>query len=373
MASLPEAEVKAFRGPNFLLPCASSMVELGEADWPLLADSGRRATLTRNLREALSLGDGERRWEELAAQRDSGPEEYLASLVALIAIGLQNRVGRRVSRWSVVGNPAAPDRVLAAWEHFLPSEGISAGRRSLELLRACAGKRLGKAKLAEQAEAAVAAHREHLPDPVADVIMEGLAARGLPWRIANHEWPMFEVGTGCRRQRLMTSMPDSQSHIDRMVFRNKYLSAAILREAGLPMPRHELVASAEQAVAAAERIGYPVVVKPVDAGRSRGVTVNLLGPERIPEAFAFAREHSQAVLVERFIPGLPYRILILEGEVIAVAMRGIPGVTGDGVHSVGELIELENARRREENLTLSQPLPPINIAVFEEECARAGQ
>ncbi|MEX2409178.1 MAG: hypothetical protein WD489_08720, partial [Rhodovibrionaceae bacterium] len=75
-------------------------------------------------------------------------------------------------------------------------------------------------------------------------------------------------------------------------------------------------------------------------------------------------------LVDRLIAGLPYRILILEGEVIAAALRGVPGVTGDGALSVGQLIERENARREEENLGLSQPLPRINIAAFAEECDR---
>ena len=370
MPFLPEAEVKSFRGPNLILPCPSSMLELDDIDWPLLEDAKKRAALTQNLCEALRLRGRDPSWERLAGDQDLGAQEYLGNLIALTAIGLQARVGRCVSRSLVIAKPGPPARALVAWEHFFPLEGRSAGRRALELLGACANKRLGKAKLAAEAEAAVEGLREDLPDPVADVIMEGLAARRLPWRVFDNQWPIFEVGTGCRRQRLMTSMPESQSHIDRNVFRNKYLAAAILREAGLPMPRHELVASAEQARAAAERTGYPVVVKPVDSGRSRGVTVNITDPDAIPEAFDFASGYGSAVLVERFIPGLPYRILIIDGEVIAVALRGVPGVTGDGVHSVDQLVALENARRREENLELSQPLPLINIPAFEAECRR---
>jgi cyanophycin synthetase len=348
------------------------MLELGAVDWPLLEDATRRAAFVRDLRDALRLEDPERRWETLAANEGCDALEFLGHLISLIALGLQLRVGRRVHRRAVHSSSGPPAKLLVVWEHFFLLEGVSAGRRALELLQACAGtardRKPGKAKLAEHADAAVARLRDDLPDPVADVIMEGMTARGLPWRVFDHQWPIFEVGTGCRRQRLMTSMPDSQSHIDRLVFRNKFLAGAILREAGLPMPEHALTSSAEKAVEAAERIGYPVVVKPVDSGRSRGVTVNITGPEAIPAAFDFAREYGSAVLVERFIPGLPYRILILEGEVIAASLRGIPSVTGDGAQNVAELIEEENRRRAEENLTLRHPWPLIDIAAYEAEC-----
>lgn len=370
MPSRPEFQVKAFRGPNLLLPCPSSMVEIGETDWPLLRDAARRGTLSTELHATLRVVGDEMAWQELATAESLPPIDFLARLLALTALALQRRVGRSVTRHTTYTPSDSPGRRVAVWEHFFINEGLSAGRRAGELLQGWLAAKHGKAKRAGLVEAAVARLREDLPDPVADVIMEGMTARGLPWRIFDHQWPTFEVGTGCRRQRLMTSMPDSQGHLDRMIFRNKFLAAAILREAGLPMPRHELAGSAEQAAEAAERIGYPVVVKPVDAGRSKGVTVNLRDPEAIPEAYAFARQHGSSVLVERFIPGLPYRILILDGEVLAVALRGVPSVTGDGTHSVGELVERENARREEENLNRSQPLPSINLAAFEEECHR---
>lgn len=373
MPSRPEADIKSFRGANLLVPRPSTMLEMALPDWPSLQDREQSLALAESLRRSLRLGDGLGAWEELAKNAAASRAEFLGVLLALTALGLQRRVGRQVSHYRAVSVEGGK-KVVAVWEHFIGYEGQSAGRCALELVHglATAGTkgRGAKAKQTELAEAMVAKLRAEQPDPVADVIMEGMQARALPWRIFDHQWPGFEVGYGHKRQRLMTSMPDGQSHLDRMVFRNKFIAAAILREAGLPMPEHELANSAEKALAAAERIGYPVVVKPVDAGRSRGVTVNLQGPEGVSEAYAFAREHGSSVLVERFIPGLPYRILILEGQVIAAALRGIPSVTGDGKASVAELIERENARREEENLSLSQPLPKINVPAFAEECDR---
>ncbi len=369
MTLVPEADIRSFRGANLLVPRPSSMLEMALPDWPRLQTAKRRAALAEELRTALKSDDRQGHWAELSRQADLGAAAFLAPLLALTAITLQQRIGRRVmQQHSLVLDSGK--RLGAVWEHFIAYEGQAAGRAALDLVSGFAAGRGGGAKAAATAEAAVAALREMLPDPVADVIMEGMTARGLPWRIFDYQWPGFEAGYGCRRQRLMTSMPDSQSHVDRMVFRNKFYAGAILREAGLPIPDHAIVGSPAQAVAAAARIGYPVVVKPVDAGRSKGVTINLTSPDSVPEAFAFARRFGSAVLVERFIPGLPYRILILDGQVIAVARRGIPSVTGDGKHSVRALIESENARRERENLTLSQPFPLINIAAFEEECMR---
>ena len=369
MQPLSEVAVTPLRGPNLLLPCAAAMLSLPVPDWPLLSEPERRSALALDIKTALRLPDADGAWQRLSEKRDLAPGAYLARLIALTALGLQQRIGRKVSRYRGIQLKRS-EPPLAIWEHFFVNEGAAAGRRAVALVDGIAREGGDAAARRALAETEVAAMREVLPDPVADVIMEGMTARNLPWRVFDRHWPTFEVGYGCRRQRLMTSMPDSQGHVDRMVFRNKFMAAAILREAGLPVPDHELVRSPEQAAAAAERIGFPVVIKPVDAGRSRGVTVNITDAEAIPEAYAFAREHGSAVLVERFIPGLPYRILILEGEVIAVARRGIPSVIGDGVQSVRELIAGENLRREEENLGLSQPLPMINVEAFTEECER---
>lgn len=368
MQPLPKVSAAPLRGPNLLLPCAAATLSVPVPDWPLFGEPEARAALTLDIRSALRLADGDGAWQKLADDGKLDPGSYFARLIALTALGLQQRIGRKVSRFCGIFH-AQSETPLAAWEYFFANEGVASGRRAVTLIDGVARAEDAEARRA-LAEAEVAAMREVLPDPVADVIMEGLTARNLPWRVFDRHWPTFEVGYGCRRQRLMTSMPDSQGHVNRMVFRNKFASAAILREAGLPVPEHELVASAEQAQAAAKRIGFPLVVKPVDSGRSRGVTVNITDAKAIPEAYAFARQHGSAVLVERFIPGLPYRILILEGEVIAAARRGIPSVTGDGKQSVRQLIEGENARREEENLSLSQPLPMINVAAFAEECER---
>ena len=88
------------------------------------------------------------------------------------------------------------------------------------------------------------------------------------------------------------------------------------------MPRQRLVQRADDAVAAAERIGYPVVVKPYNANHGRGISIHLTTEEQVRAAFEVAREHSRSVIVESFITGEDHRMLVINGELVAVLEAG---------------------------------------------------
>ena len=96
---------------------------------------------------------------------------------------------------------------------------------------------------------------------------------------------------------------------------------------------------------AAERLGYPVVVKPLDANHGRGVSLDLEDRRtRCALAFEKAREHARSVVVESFLAGFDHRMLVVNGELIAVAKR-VPGhVVGDGKHTIAELVDSREQR-----------------------------
>ena len=98
------------------------------------------------------------------------------------------------------------------------------------------------------------------------------------------------------------------------------------------------------AVRSARHIGYPVVLKPLNANHGRGVSINLTTDEQVEQAFEFAREHgtSRAVLVESYVEGYDHRMLVVNNELVAVAKR-VPGhVVGDGNSTIAELIDKTN-------------------------------
>ena len=121
-------------------------------------------------------------------------------------------------------------------------------------------------------------------------------------------------------------------------------SGGLLRDLGSPVPQQALVYSERHAQRAAARIGYPVVLKPLDANHGRGVSINLVNEDQVRTAYGVARENARgrSVLVESFIEGMDHRMLVVNNELVAVAKR-VPGhVVGDGERSIAELIDIVN-------------------------------
>jgi len=97
---------------------------------------------------------------------------------------------------------------------------------------------------------------------------------------------------------------------------------------------------------AAQEVGLPVVVKPLDGNQGKGVTVNILNEAHLRAAYAVATEFRDTVLVERYLPGNDFRLLVVGDKLVAAARRDPPKVVGDGVHTVAQLVDLVNADPR---------------------------
>jgi cyanophycin synthetase len=162
---------------------------------------------------------------------------------------------------------------------------------------------------------------------------------------------LFQCGVGRNSRLLNGSFVDDTSVVGVRIARDKHGTAAILRRAGLPGPVHLRVADEAEALKAAARLGYPVVVKPNDQDQGRGVASGLTNEAAVSAAFAEARKASADILVEQHFEGSDFRLTVHENRVLQVIGRRPGGVTGDGRHTLSQLIELEAAmpenRRRE--------------------------
>src|SRR5262249_27183152 len=107
-----------------------------------------------------------------------------------------------------------------------------------------------------------------------------------------------------------------------------------------------MVYDAEEAVGAAESLGYPVVVKPLDSNHGRGVSINLKDDEQVRIGFEKAYERASTGIVETYQAGHDYRSLVVDGKVVAVSQRGRGHVVGDGKHTIAELVETVNTDPR---------------------------
>jgi cyanophycin synthetase len=181
--------------------------------------------------------------------------------------------------------------------------------------------------------------------PSTGSLVRAAEARDIPWMRLN-DYSLVQFGHGKYQKRIQATVTSETRHIAVAIASDKEETNRILGDLGLPVPRQRLVRSAEAAVTAAERLGYPVVVKPLDANHGRGVSLDLTTSDQVRVAFDAARQHARSVIVENHLKGYDHRMLVVGGQLIAVAKR-VPGhVVGDGKHTVAELLEIVNSDPR---------------------------
>jgi cyanophycin synthetase len=141
---------------------------------------------------------------------------------------------------------------------------------------------------------------------------------------------------------MYASMTDATSIVSQKLCINKRLTNLRLAELRLPVAKQLKVGTADGAHAASRKIGFPVVIKPVRGNKGHAVTAGIESPELVAEAFIKAHESGSDVLVEKFIPGDDYRLLVVGGKYVAAVKRIPPAVTGDGVSTIEMLIDKLN-------------------------------
>ncbi len=186
------------------------------------------------------------------------------------------------------------------------------------------------------------AQRKELGPSTASLV-RAAQERGIPFQRLN-QYSLVQFGHGRYQQRIQATITSKTPHIAVEISCDKEDTHTLLKDLGLPVPHQIVVRSEHQCVRAARHIGHPVVVKPLDANHGRGVSINLVDEEQVGVAYGQAREHAtgRSVLVESYIEGFDHRMLVVNGELVAVAKR-VPGhVVGDGRQSISLLVDEVN-------------------------------
>ncbi len=190
---------------------------------------------------------------------------------------------------------------------------------------------------------------EYRLGPSTAAIVTAARARKIPIMRVTPTSSLVQLGYGVYQKRIQASETSTTSAIAVDMCQDKSLTNQMLRAVGVPVPDGRTVTSAEDAIdAAADDIGLPVVVKPAAGNQGKGVSVNLTTADEIRAAVEIARDYSGEVLVERYIPGDDFRLLVVNGRLVAAARRDPALVVGDGQHTVAELVDIVNQdpRRR---------------------------
>lgn len=180
---------------------------------------------------------------------------------------------------------------------------------------------------------------------------------------------LIQYGQGCRSRRMNSSFTDQTSQISTALARNKQMAAALMRSSGLPVARHFLVRSPNDAIVAAKKLGFPIVIKPSDMDGGLGVTALIESESEVNKAYALASQYSKNILVEEHIFGKDYRLVVMDDQLIWAIERVPGGVVGDGFSSIQELVNEVNSDPRRSKLP-NAPLKPIIWDEEVENCLR---
>jgi cyanophycin synthetase len=267
------------------------------------------------------------------------------------ALELQNMAGSDVSfgRTRSMGEKGQYNMVF---QYKQREVGLEAARISRQLLLSLLPQDL-KDQLAEEIESGFEfeserdsfirfAQRKEF-GPSTQSLVNAAEDRGIPWLRLN-KYSLVQFGHGRLQQRIQATITSKTPHIAVEISCDKEETHNLLRDLGLPVPEQKLVQSEREAMRAARRIGFPVVVKPLDANHGRGVSINLIDDEQVAAAYEVALKSARgsSVLVESFVTGMDHRMLVVNGELVAVAKR-VPGhVVGDGKSTIAELVEIVN-------------------------------
>lgn len=281
-----------------------------------------------------------------------GEGTWLGHVFEHVAIELQNIAGEDVSFGKTRSVEGRPGVYTVVYEYAQRDEGVEAGELALQLLGALLPPTLrpeGSVPEGWQWETARDAYIRYAQrralGPSTASLVKAAEARDIPWLRLN-EQSLIQLGHGRYQQRIQATVTGRTSHIAVELAQDKEETNKILAACGLPVPQQELVRSADRAVRAAERLGFPVVTKPYDGNHGRGISIGLANADEVRAGFGVAAGHSSAVIVETLLQGEDHRLLVVNGELVAATRRTPGGVVGDGLHTVRELVDAVNADPR---------------------------
>ncbi len=177
--------------------------------------------------------------------------------------------------------------------------------------------------------------------PSTGCIVDEAAKRGIPYiRLNKHS--LVQLGYGIHQKRIRATIASTTGNIAVSIACDKEETKQLLSASEIPVPKGDVIRTEEGLKECIDRIGYPIVIKPIDGNHGKGNTTNIINWAQAQVAFAAAKEYSRSVIVEKFITGFDYRILVINYKFICAALRTPASVIGDGKNTIQDLIDEVN-------------------------------
>ena len=181
--------------------------------------------------------------------------------------------------------------------------------------------------------------------PSTGSIVDEAIARNIPYIRLNNQ-SLVQLGYGKNQVRFRATMTDKTSSIAVDLASNKDETKKMLEAAAIPVAKGYCISEIEEVATVIEKIGFPLVFKPLDGNHGKGASINVKTATEAIAAFEHAKKYSRNIIAEKFITGFDYRILVINHRFIAAALREPAHIIGDGVSSILQLIDIENTDPR---------------------------
>ncbi|GAB3434740.1 Mur ligase family protein [Massilia solisilvae] len=319
-------EQRVLRGPNLYAETPCLLAEIDAAGGPgMLPDLHERLLA---LLPALPTG----------AAKGLASGASIDQAIEPVAMHLQTEAGAPAGFSHTVASQGGQYHIACGYE--CEQVAALALATTVELLNALVrGEQYPMAEALERLRAAAA---RHAIGTSTAAVLAAAQRRGIPSMRLLDQANLFQLGWGSRQKRLQATITGATNAIAVGIARNKQLTKTLLEQAGVPVPAGATVDSLEDALRVARQLGGIVTVKPLDANQGKGVTTTCGTPDQVERAWEHARGYGPRVIVEEYLAGRDYRVLVTGTRVAAASWRRPPFVTGDGRHSVRELVECEN-------------------------------
>ena len=259
---------------------------------------------------------------------------YLPRVIEHVTLGLQCLAGAPVAFGRTRPVTGRPGQYRIVCAYLLEKVAQPAFALSVDLVDALAhGRPFDLApRLAELGELA----EQYAIGASTAAMLAAAQERGIPVQRITEDSNLFQLGWGVKQKRIQATITSDTSTIAVRIASDRQLTNALLHEAGVPVPQGETVTTVEDALRVARKLAAPVTVKPLDANQRKGVTVACRTNGEVEQAYAYARKYGRRVIVERYVEGSDYRVLVAGGKVAAASLRRPAHVVGEGEHTMRE-------------------------------------
>jgi cyanophycin synthetase len=335
---LEVTRIRALRGPNYwrLAPVIACDVRLGSLE---KVTSDQIPRLNQRLIEAMpSL-----QLHKCTRGKPGGFVErleegtHIPHILEHLALELQSLIGNEVSFGRVVAS--GDEGVWWLIVEFQEEQvGIRAMKDAVRILRSCIADE--DFDIDEIIDELLSLFESSRLGPSTGAIVEEARRRGIPVRRLNN-YSLVQLGLGRNLHRIQATLTDMTSAIGVEIAQDKDDTKRVLENIGLPVPKGDVARTPEGALEIADEIGYPVILKPLNANHGRGISTRLADPDALRAAWDKSSRYAP-IVVEQFAEGRDHRVLVVNGKVVAAAERVPAHVVGDGKRTVRQLIEIAN-------------------------------